>query len=56
MSTDVYRFEGDLIEESNGGQGHESSHLMLYSKWVGKAEVYQVCESGSGLYKVEVVG
>ena len=51
----MYRFEGDPIEESIGGQGRKSSCLMFYSKWVRKAEVYQVCGSGSGLYKVEAV-
>ena len=49
----MYRFEGDLIEESSGGQGCESGLLMFYSKWVGKAEVYQVSGSGSGVYKAE---
>ena len=35
----MYRFEGDPIEESSGGQGRESGLLMFYSKWVGKVEV-----------------
>ena len=51
----MFRFKGDLIEESNGGQDHESGHLMFYSMWVGKVEVYQVSRSGSRLYKAEAV-
>ena len=51
----MYRFKGDPIEESSGGQGRESGLLMFYSKWVGKAEVYQVSRSGSGVYKAEMV-